>query len=325
MTAVPHEPRIKPVFIGGCPRSGTTLLANLLGQKLDNSIVTPESQFKFELGQFTGDDGEIQELPAPVEFIRQHPRFRIWGYDWSPSLVEARSDHLHIGRLLEGLVLGYGGSAHDDPVCWIDHTPQNLRYAAYLEVAFPTASFIHLIRDGRAVARSVLPLDWGPNTIHRAAQWWQRHVGFGLAAKAGGGVSAVVVGIRYEDLVTSPNETVERIVDEIGVHHRLSSRSEDASAGGFDVPGYSRQQHQLVGLEPDATRIHAWKEELSLSDVEVFEYYAGEMLELLGYERLAGSTARRPGIVSRLLSYMKHLLWRPVNYYRRKKRLKRSL
>ncbi len=45
--------RVNAVFIGGCERSGTTLLASMLGCA-SGAIVTPESQFKYDfLDDFT--------------------------------------------------------------------------------------------------------------------------------------------------------------------------------------------------------------------------------------------------------------------------------
>jgi Sulfotransferase family len=36
---------LQPIFIGGCPRSGTTMLGSMIGS-MSSCIVTPESIFK---------------------------------------------------------------------------------------------------------------------------------------------------------------------------------------------------------------------------------------------------------------------------------------
>jgi Sulfotransferase family len=64
---------------------------------------------------------------------------------------------------------------------WVDHTPTNLRFARLLTAWFPEARFIHIVRDpGRAA--SVMPLNWGPNTITEAALFWKRRMALALTS-----------------------------------------------------------------------------------------------------------------------------------------------
>ena len=62
---------IKPIFIGGCPRSGTTFLGSLLG-KGDKTVVVPESQFKIQ------EYKEIRDNLETVFYnIKKNYRFKI--------------------------------------------------------------------------------------------------------------------------------------------------------------------------------------------------------------------------------------------------------
>lgn len=60
------------VFIGGAPRSGTTLLGSILGSH-SQMLATPESQFKFELTPLFNEAPPLKEKVS--EFINRHPRF----------------------------------------------------------------------------------------------------------------------------------------------------------------------------------------------------------------------------------------------------------
>ena len=71
----------KLVFIGGCPRSGTTMLGAMLGSASQH-IATPESQFK-ELLPFTNrvkwDEGLSFERLQ--KYLEEDFRFRLWDID----------------------------------------------------------------------------------------------------------------------------------------------------------------------------------------------------------------------------------------------------
>src|SRR5690606_9333198 len=122
-----------------------------------------------------------------------------------------------IARILDYLALQYAEKIEKTNIdILVDHTPNNLRFAATLHLWFPEAKFIHLVRDGRAVAASVIPLDWGPNTVIRAASWWAERVAHGLAAESFFGPEKIL-RIYYEELVTYPRKTMEKVSDFLGI------------------------------------------------------------------------------------------------------------
>ena len=47
---------------------------------------------------------------------------------------------------------------------------------------YPDARFVHIIRDGRDVARSIVAQPWGPATVKEAAKEWGDSVAAGRAA-----------------------------------------------------------------------------------------------------------------------------------------------
>ena len=257
-----------PIFIGGCERSGTTLLGAMLGAHPE-LITTPESQF-LDLA-FTTEASPRDTL----ERFDEDWRFKLWGLD-----PRARSsmpkDH---PTLIRKLVAEYGKQRSAPPDArWVDHTPNNFQRAHNLLGLFPQAKFVHLVRDGRAVAASVMPLDWGPNTIIRAARWWVESTAHGLAAENEWG-RGVVLRVRYEDLVTDPQAALLRLCEFLGIEFHPQM----LSASGFQPPEYTRKQHAFVGRPPDPSRLRAWRRELSSREVEIFEAITGSFLVQLGY------------------------------------------
>ena len=168
---------MKQVFIGGCGRSGTTFLAALINRNT-KSIVTPESQFKFDLLSRPNESG--------VDYLRlleNNWRFGNWGLDVH-KLASEVGNVSSLSEFLTVIVKEYGGvNGGEGADVWIDHTPNNIDYMIPLDNIFPEAKFIHLIRDGRGVAASVMPLPWGPNTVLAAADWWMKKLAVGLAAE----------------------------------------------------------------------------------------------------------------------------------------------
>lgn len=279
---------MRPIFIGGCDRSGTTLLGSLLGGTV-GAITTPESQFKAKIFReldWLGDPvGRL--IAAALEMITAHDRFCSWTTKL-PQLPSPEDNGPTTFRgLLEWVVTHYS-QQHEGPAApqvWIDHDPQNFRIFDDLVHHFPEARFVHIVRDGRAVAASLFPLDWGPNTVLKAAHFWQTNVEHSLNAEQQHADRVVRVG--YEDLVREPQETLAQLCQQLDLHfsHKV------AEGGEFAVPSYTQGQHELVGHPPDASRIDAWRDKLTPRQIELFESEAGTLLQQLGY-RLTNDNPR---------------------------------
>lgn len=274
------------IFIGGCSRSGTTLLGAILGAH-SQCVCPPESHFKTGvLRSCRTEDGGI-DLQAALRFIRIHWRFKLWGLDIDPAQAPQSS----YVDLLEWMVKQYAQARGLDGRIWVDHTPENINYAPALLELFPRARIVHIVRDGRAVANSILPLDWGPNTVVRAAHWWQAMVREGLELEEQLPTDQIV-RLRYEDLVREPEETARWLCGELG----LAYESRMLQADGFQPPGYTASQHTLIGRRPDPQRAVRWKMALAPRQIEIFEALASELLDQLGYSLLYGSRARPPSL-----------------------------
>jgi len=242
--------------------------------------------------------GEI-DLERALRMIRIHWRFRLWGIDIDPAQAPTGS----YVELLDWLVETYARQRGMTGDIWVDHTPENVNYASVLLELFPRARIVHLIRDGRGVANSILPLDWGPNTIVEAAPWWQANVREGLALE-GLLQPKQIVRVRYEDLVRMPEETVRRLCSELD----LTYEPRILRADGFQPPGYTASQHKLIGQRPDPERATRWKTTLTSRQVEMFESLAGDLLGQLGYPLIYGSQARRPTMLERGAAKLRELV-----------------
>jgi hypothetical protein len=286
---------MNPVFIGGCPRSGTTLLGTLLGAHPECCPV-PESQFKIEaLRGLHGNTKPAQAVRRLAESLRS-PRF----HGWAAAIRQLRAGEFGDVKTYAGLI-NHLVEAHarcsgkPEANRWIDATPSNKNFLTTLMTMFPGARAIHIVRDGRAVAHSVMRRDWGPNTVLTAAWWWLGHLSHGLAAEQALPPDRIR-RIRYEDLLRRPRDTLTSLCRWLDLEY--SDRMLDSRF--YAVDPMAAAFNPLTTQAPRADRADAWRSALSARQIEVFEAESKEMLTYLGYEMDHGPYARTASFAEKL-------------------------
>ncbi len=255
------------------------MLASMLGSHTA-MLAVPESQFKVNFLHGVEGEFSIDSVSQALSMVRSDLTFKSWGLDSVISQASAKDFDGSYHQFVEYFVAQYAAQNVESKFdYWVDHTPSNIDHAHFLLTQFPDSKMLHIVRDGRAIAASVLPLDWGPFTVKRAADVWRLHLASGLAAQLSSFGDRVLM-VRYEGIVREPSRVLKEISDFIGVRYE-----EGMELGkGFAVPGASKQQHSLVSSIPNPERIDAWRTLLSVRQIEIFEYYAGDMLEMMGYD-----------------------------------------
>lgn len=267
-------------------------------------LAIPESQFIVDLLR-ESDSGGFDAQRAGRR-ITEHFRFKTWAVDIEPPGAEEASTIGSYAQLIEWFVGRYGAEVgRPDREIWIEHSPLNAQYAKTLFELFPDARMIHIVRDGRAIAASVMKLDWGPNEAHLAAPWWAHRLAFGLAAEGYFG-SERVARVRYEDLILEPRATLEALCEFLG----LDFQDEMLAANGLRVPEYSADWHKLVGSMPDPARVEGWRSDLEPRQVEIFESITGDLLGYLGYEPDFGVRAKPISRREKIVPFLREHLFR---------------
>ena len=189
----------------------------------------------------------------------------------SPTLPEA----------LRRLYAAY--AAQDGKRRYGDKTPTAVLRMDLISAALPEARFIHIVRDGRDVALSVLGRPWGPGTITRAALWWKRAVIEGRRSARRLGPTRYVE-VRYESLVSDPEPLVGSLAEFAGLVFRdemLRYYEREVFLRGLDPSGTGHARLRL----PPTPGLRDWRSQMAPEDVGQFEGLAGGLLEELGYER----------------------------------------
>jgi len=251
--------------------------------------------------------------------IQDHPRYRVlWG---GPADSDPLTGISSYDELILWFVRKYAEKEGKPRASyWVDHSPTNIKNAGVLLGLFPDARFIHIIRDGRGVAASIIPLDWGPNTVHKTACSWKSRVSRYLSAESELRKDQIM-RVRYEDLIQAPEPALRDICSFLDLEYQPQM----IRGSGFKVPRYQDKQHALIGKEPDKKRINAWENSLTPRQIEIFESIAGGLLLSLGYDLRYKGRARKMNVLEYVVSGIQEAYTgKVINRLRHRKRIERG-
>lgn len=270
-----------PFFIVGMQRSGTTMLRLMLNHHR-NLAVPFESGFipvVYKQLHKYGDFALRENAAACLQDISQLPLVQRGKLIENPDSILQYSIRSY-ADLVDAIFREYakGKGKHR----WGEKTPgQAMDLDVFWEI-FPGCKIIHLLRDGRDVAVSLLGVSWGSRNLMKIADQWRWNSV--VAHKLGKVLRQKFLEVRYEDLVRDPAtelraicEFLEEPYDENMLHYHTTATAE--------MPKVSLEWHKSSVSKPDPGKVGVWKREMSRADRIIFEQVAGDALELFGYER----------------------------------------
>ena len=274
-----------PIFIVGCPRSGTHLLRNML-RAHPNLSFPGESHFIPKFFRAFGDPQSEKAAKKLAAVILDLQWIKSWHLSLDPvSFARDRSYAQIVRRIFEAW------AQKEQKPRWGDKTPQYVMEMPVLLELFPGCKFIHIIRDGRDVALSWVALNFGPTNIFTAARRWKNFVSTGQ--KVGRSLPGeTYLEIRYEKLLAQPREVMEEICSFINEpfcenllkpNPLILNYPERNTILGQFTPSYNYALNSSIVH----TNFAKWKSQMSCSDKVVFESVAGDLLQSLGYETLS--------------------------------------
>ncbi|MFV2067331.1 MAG: sulfotransferase [Pirellulales bacterium] len=287
--------RLPYLFVVGCPRSGTTLLQRMLDHHprlavANDTHFIPRALEKvdarlIDVARQGADVRLTGELVAGVRAYHRFPRLGI-----SDEAVErASGKSATYGEFVTAL---YGEFARQagKPLSG-EKTPDYVRRLPLLHALFPWTRSVHIVRDGRNVALSLV--DWatptkGPGRLDLwcrepvavGALWWRWLVGRGCADGRKLGPDCYLE-IKYEELVVRPARTLAGLVEFLKLPFATEMLAYHRGKQVRAKLGLSAKSAWL----PPTSGLRDWKTHMSARDLELFEALAGDRLEELGYPR----------------------------------------
>jgi hypothetical protein len=285
-------------FVVGATRSGTTLLRLMLDAHPEIAIPS-ETHFIPDLIKAREEHGASPE--RMLEMLTAHRR---WG-DFRIDAGELEERWLALEELTGPAAVReffrLYGEKQGGPPRWGDKTPGYVKRMRDIQDYLPEARFIHLIRDGRDVALSILKQSFGPDTIEAAADRWRGRV---LRGRSQQPYLGYYIEVKFEDLVLDTEGQLRRICEFIeldfepamlGYHERAEERLKEKArelprGKGRDPQSAERRlkSHEKTFEPPNPSLVGGYRTKMDAADQAAYEALAGDLLAQLGYETGAG-------------------------------------
>jgi Sulfotransferase family len=273
-----------PVFIVGCPRSGTSYLYHLLLSAGGFAEFRTQMNVFDVLEPIYGDLGVARNKKRMLNAWLKSKAFDVSGLRAKEIAAKVSSQCCGASDFLRIVMEEVGRKQGVES--WIDSTPTNIPHLLRIKKDFPDARIIHIIRDGRDVALSIdkrgwsrpLPWDRGKGLM-AAGLYWEWIVRKGR--KLGSALQPDYLEVRYEYLVREPAATLQALA--VFLQHDLDyERIRKVSIGSVKTPLTSFQEeleaHQF-------SPVGRWKnkDKLPLDQLAMLESLVGGLLQELGY------------------------------------------
>lgn len=275
------------IFVAGPPRSGTTLVQNMLDSH-PRIVGAPEFRHVQHLVETRNRLHRDIDQGSIAEFSTKHE-------------IDAR-----VGELIEALLLPLGERFGCEFIS--EKTPRNVLVFPELLDLFPAARFIFVVRDPRAVVASLLRVrermlkrgirPTGPTaTLAAAIAHTREYLTAGFHARAKD--SERVLNVRYEDLVADPMVETKRICEHLALDWDEAlitpSRFQHLGATAItDASGNVWYTREEFNQDPDPHRANAWWQSLNgAQKARICRAFCDDRdLSLLGYDLSVDSLGR---------------------------------
>jgi tetratricopeptide (TPR) repeat protein len=233
---------LRPVFVFGLPRSGTTLVEQILAS---HSRISGAGELKLARQSFDAIPSVLESPGPALETI-------------------SRLNPLAVGRLAEQHLDRLASAAQSQPADRIvDKMPDNYIYLGLLAAMFPKAVFIHCRRDLRDVALSCWTTDFRPENIPWASD--PAHIGsrfeqyLRLMEHWRRVLPAPIHEVSYEGTVADLEGVARSLLAACGLEyepeclefHRTKRRVKTASLGQVRQPIYARSVGRWKNYETE--------------------------------------------------------------------------
>ncbi len=268
----PYVSDAEPIIVGGCGRSGTTLMRVILDTH-EAVCCGPETSL-------------LCCWRPRWFFLRKLARsFDLPAWEIRDLIKPTRSHAEFVDRFFDRIRRENGAER------WAEKTPRNVHAVPYVFRHFPNARFIHMIRDGRDTVCSLrkhprfrtvrgqsVPTNIN-NPLRACIRRWVNDVRTGLQYRE----DPRYIEVRYEDLVDNADETLRalfRFLDlpwqpDVLHFHQVKSDLRDVSRFPQNPEAVRPMYKSAVGR---------WQFDLSDNERALFESLSGDLLEQLGYK-----------------------------------------
>ncbi|WP_108838566.1 sulfotransferase [Tateyamaria sp. Alg231-49] len=271
----------KITFLIYCARSGSTFLANGISERRPSVVVIPETRLPLLIIWRNEDEIRAMDVPGLRAFFDRDMQLDNLGL--SEAQLQALA-HAQAGQgrraLLLGLFEAYRSAHGLKGSHFLVKNARVVFEQKALREVLPEAEFLEILRDPRGVANSMMttrtvysyggPMAGGDPL--KAARIWLQH------RRAMDQLTEPVTQVRYEEVMANPATVAPLLTLLFGPEGKGA-----APATAQIVSEKERSLHKLVGKEANASRLDAWKTNISARTGMAIEALLGEAMIKAGY------------------------------------------
>jgi Sulfotransferase family len=268
------EDALAPIFIVGAPRSGTSLLRNLLNRHPAIGLCD-ETHYLYYVWSRRRAFGDLADAAARRRLVDRYlatRRLRRLGIPLEDLATRLERDGTSYDAFFVTLLRFYAAVHHKRR--FGEKTPQHAFFVATLCEWYPRCRILHLVRDPRDVVASLLRMPWASRNAFVNARRWLASV----TAVERAGSRDNLMRVRYEQLVTDPESELRRICDFVGEEPHAGL------GGGAASPPVDAWWFARAAQPVTSAHCGAWRRELTSNDVAVIEWVAAPFMRRFGYE-----------------------------------------
>ena len=276
------ERRSRPVFVVGCHRSGTNFLYDTLLSSGSFAVYRGYLPLYESLLPRFGSLHNPCNRKQIVDAWMSGKGFARAEVD--PATLSSRLlSNAHTGGDFIRIVMDEIARAQNAPR-WAVYDPDNILFIPQIKQELPEALFVHIIRDGRDIALSLMkmagfrPFPWSRKSrgLLETGLYWQWTVQKGR--QFGCEIPADYIEIHYEELVNEPRRTLNALGKFLD-HDLDYDRIQKAGLGRVRESNSS-----FLGNEKETKNpVNRWKEKLSQEQIVELESLIGLTLEQFDY------------------------------------------
>lgn len=273
----------RPIFVLGCPRSGTTLLQLMLhahpriGMPPETRFLLPLYERRNEFGDLRVEANRRALATAIVE--PRKTRFYELGLD-----AKEVADEIVAGPPTLGSAFGIVFRAYArrfGKVRWGDKRPAYYQHLPTILRLFPNAQLVHLIRDGRDCVASLKRMPWFHGDAYVGAATWAEAIDSCRRA-AQRLPDDTFFELRYENLVADPEARLTELCEFLGEKYD-PAMAEPYKIANEIIPE-RKNWHRGTRDEVSGQRAGTWQERLEPWEAALCETVIGRRLVANGYE-----------------------------------------
>lgn len=265
-------------------RSGSTLLSSLLN-RYQHISVSQESLYIPRILEYSKPTATGTDIELLINHLYRDKKFSHLPFtrkELALRLLNLKKPHDKNGVIEKIVELHFDKIDREAEVCILKQPVWS--YVDQIVEIFPSARFIHIIRDGRAVYHSkrtsissTRNRRMDTNLLHAAKKWR-------FVLRTSEKYSSLVHQVKYEELVQNEDRELWKVLDYLNVpsEKRLKTKTKSDYFVVINPPEKHLHGNILKNGSRDITT--RWKDGMRAAEVYLYEKVNGDDLKKYGYD-----------------------------------------